>query len=159
MSNISEDAVSSVEEIRALFDSVSPVPTAAPLDPEDLRQRVEDANKVLEKEGNENPDLLHSSMIVFEQQRYYDVTRLYLFTEKAYENLTTIIGNATNVPENIKKAIGPFSNVAFPRTIDIDEPPQSIKVSILDRDSMVEVEIIINYFTGKQLKFSSFFQY
>ncbi len=149
----------SIDGLRELFNQVSPTPTAAPLDHADVRKRIEEANLDLTKDGYENKDLLHSSIIIFEQQRYYDAARLYLYTEKIYEDLTSIINNAAIIDDRIKRAIPEFSNVGYPRTISIDEPPKSIKISILDRDASIEVEIIISYFTGKELKFCSFFQY
>lgn len=147
-----------IEDVRRIFDTLAPVTVAAPLDEEDVKNRVASATQHLDEESKRNESLLYSSIIVFEQQRYYDVSRLYLYADQVYEKLTTDIHNSSGIEPRVKKALGVFSDVGFPRTISIDEPPESVKVGVFDRQTYIEVEINIRYFTGKFLTFITRFQ-
>lgn len=158
MSNEEVPVAATVEDVREIFNALAPLPTAAPLDAEDVKNRIDSATKSLDEESKTNENLLYSSMVVFEQQRYYDVSRLYLYGEQVYDKLTGDIHRSPGIEERVKKALGVFSDVAFPRTISIDEPPESVKIAVFDKNTFIEIEISINYFTGKMLTYLTRFQ-
>lgn len=154
-----EENIVTFAQIKEVFEQAMPSREAAPLDEQDVKRRIEEANRELENEGFTATDLLHSAVIVFEQQRYYEVSKLFFYTESVYDNLCKVIVDSTAVSQGIKNALGPFSDVGFPKTISIDEPTKSIKISLYDKKTYIKIVIDISYFSGKNLAFISHFQY
>ena len=146
------DLKSTYASMHKLFKEAIPTKEALPLDPEDVARRVAQANQELVQQGTRASDLLDSVMAVFEQQRYYDATRLYMYAEKAYEGICKNISNAA-VSGRIKQGLVDFSEIGFPRTIEIDNPPLNIMAAIFNKETFLLVEITIEYVNGLKRKF------
>lgn len=147
------------EDLKQVFEQALPSREAAPLDISDVRTRVQEANKKLEEEGFNTADLLHSAIIVFEQQRYYEISKLFFYTENVYDNLCKTIVESNAVSNAIKSALVPFNDVGFPKSVSVDLPVKSIKISLFDKQSFIKIAIEITYFSGKTLTFISHFEY
>lgn len=148
----------SLEEIKSLFDSAIPVRNAAPLDERDVKLRVQEAERELTKIANESSDLLDSAFVVFEQQRYYDVTRLFLYAEYIYDNLCKKIDEA-DIPLVVKEALPDFSTLGFPRSLDVDLPAKSVKTSVFNKGSYLMIEIELAFYPNNVKTFITHVRY
>lgn len=148
----------SAEDIKKLFDSVNPVRQANTVSDEDISKRVSGATSSLIKQAERDPTLLDSAIIIYEQPCSYDVSRYFLYTESLYENVCKRIHSA-NVDIKIKKALVDFSDLGFPRSSNITAPSKSIRVSVFDKGTYLEIEIHMEYYTDIERTFISKIQY